>query len=229
MKRVVPMILTVVLILAFLINSSVRTQANGAIYVSSYTATCSRFTVTFVTNGSGANVEMKVTLNPNDARYDLYDNFYRFMVTGTASVTTVTGNFPLQPAGTRLNLLVNDGELLDVWIACSSTGVTWFNPGDGRLDPLPGDRIAVYCNPNANPPSLSVLPIDDQGNGIKPAVSFTASNLDKNGNATRILPNNMGTISVNENNGKWFVAWNGGLYNATGNDIFMKNSLACKI
>src|SRR5690349_16991443 len=38
-----------------------------------------------------------------------------------------------------------------------------FSPGDGRVNPLAGDRVAVYCNPS----SIDVWGVDNENNGVR--------------------------------------------------------------
>lgn len=47
-----------------------------------------------------------------------------------------------------------------------------FSPGDGRVNPLAGDRVAVYCNPG----SLDVWGIDTSNNGVR-LTTFTLAEL----------------------------------------------------
>ncbi len=114
-----------------------------------------------------------------------------------------------------------------------------FNPGDGRVNPLTGDRIAVY----ANPTSMDVLGIDGDNNGfylttfswaeltsMTPAVHKTA-----NGTVTlkllqapqtHVAPVTIDGITSNnlffDQNAMYTVTWTGGPDGADGSLPFTK-------
>lgn len=90
----------------------------------------------------------------------------------------------------------------------------YWNPGDNRVDPRPGDRLAVWCN---QPGKLVVYGIDNNGKGFllttfNNMAILTAGSL----GVTKNLGAN-GTVSVSEDSqGNFWLAWNGGQWNADG-------------
>jgi hypothetical protein len=114
----------------------------------------------------------------------------------------------------------------------SSNVITWFNPGDGRIDGRPGDRIAVWCNTTATPPNIVVYGVGDNAtNGSHGFWLGTFNNADllKAGKAglTKNAGAGNGTISaMQDGHGNFYVAWNGGIFKATGQGDFAK-SFSC--
>src|SRR5205823_1324803 len=106
-------------------------------------------------------------------------------------------------------------------------GVTFFNPGDGRVDPRPGDRIAVWCNTRETPPNIVIYGVGDSTNGSHGFFlgRFTFVELLAAGKKgiTRSAGRGNGLISaVADAQGNFYVAWNGGLFKATGVGDFAK-------
>jgi hypothetical protein len=106
--------------------------------------------------------------------------------------------------------------------ACPSG--TFFNPNDGRVDPRPGDRLAVYCNTGANPPNVDVWGVLNDSSGRR-LFTFTFSDLVKagaKGITKKVEP--LGTIhlSVDANN-RFLAVWTGGPAAATGTKDFTKS------
>jgi hypothetical protein len=102
-------------------------------------------------------------------------------------------------------------------------GVVFWNPGDGRIDPLPGDRLAVYCNPGAKPPNVDVWGVLNDSSGRR-LFTFTFSDLVKagaKGITKKVEP--LGTIflSVDADN-QFFAVWTGGPAAATSMGEFTK-------
>lgn len=122
---------------------------------------------------------------------------------------------PAQPEGALLVLVVEGGPGPFFAAPCSSTPITSFNPGDSRVDPQPGDRLAIYCN--LPPGSIDVWGVDEESKGFRLA-TFTLDELKAAGLAgvyKTVDPN--GTISISDDGqGNFWAAWNGGQYNATG-------------
>lgn len=115
---------------------------------------------------------------------------------------------------------------------CVGVGITSFNPADGRVDPRPGDRVAVWCNTSATPPNVVVYGVGDSAtNGSHGFLlgQFSESDLLK-ADSTGITLNagaGNGTISVQtDGQGHFYVAWNGGKFHATGQGDFAK-SFSC--
>jgi hypothetical protein len=103
-------------------------------------------------------------------------------------------------------------------------GPKWFNPGDDRVDPRPGDRVAVYCN---RPDEITVMGIADDLPSNRsgfPLATFSYKAIVEAGERglTRSA-GAMGTVSISLIKGWFWVAWNGGKYKATGQNIFSKN------
>jgi hypothetical protein len=101
---------------------------------------------------------------------------------------------------------------------------TWFNPGDDRVDPRPGDRIAVYCN-RAN--EVTVLGVADDVPSNRSGFLLATFKYDDIVEAgERGLTRSAGatgTVSISLIKGWFWVAWNGGKYKATGQGIYNKN------
>lgn len=95
-----------------------------------------------------------------------------------------------------------------------------FNPGDGRWNPLTGDRIAVYCTTSY----IDVWGVDSSNNGFRLAL-YNASDLTnaQSKAVTQTLPGNLGTVSlISDGAGSYHVAWKGGQYGATGVGGYVK-------
>jgi hypothetical protein len=76
------------------------------------------------------------------------------------------------------------------------SAVTWFDPGDDRVDPRPGDRLAAYCNTTANPLSINVYGVEDDGKGVF-LTTFNNVDLLKAGPKGIIKSvNGLGTVSM---------------------------------
>jgi len=105
----------------------------------------------------------------------------------------------------------------------------WFNPGDDRVDPRPGDRLAVYCNPTAKPPSIVVYGIADNVPDWQKGfwlATFVNADLLKAGpkGITKDLGPGNGTVSMmQDGKGHFYVAWNGGKFGANGHGDFSKS------
>lgn len=108
----------------------------------------------------------------------------------------------------------------------------WFDPGDNRIDPRPGDRLAVYCNPADKPPAIVVYGIADNlpdyQKGFYLATFINADLLKAGQNGiTFNLGAGKGSVSMmQDGNGHFYTAWNGGPYQATGQGIWSK-SFSC--
>jgi hypothetical protein len=96
---------------------------------------------------------------------------------------------------------------------------------DGRANPQPGDRIAVWCNKDDG--TLDVWGVDNESKGFRLAV-FTGRELQLAGakGITRTV-RNYGAVSASiDSEGNVWVAWNGGPFGANGRDSFAK-ALTC--
>jgi len=98
----------------------------------------------------------------------------------------------------------------------------FFDPGDSRLDPRPGDRLAVYCNP---PDTLVVYGISNRGKGF---LLTTFSHTELLAAGTAGLKKTLGdgnTVWISEDlTYHFWISWTGGEYNATGQGDFAKGS-----
>jgi hypothetical protein len=114
-------------------------------------------------------------------------------------------------------------------VANPTAGGAFFAPGDGRVDPRPGDRLAVYCNTTFTPPSVSVWGIADNLPDAKKGIflaTFNLPDLLKAGNRgiTKNAGANLGSVSLaDDGQGHFYAAWNGGKYNANGLRDFSKS------
>ena len=104
------------------------------------------------------------------------------------------------------------------------SGSTFYNPGDGRVDPRPGDRLAVYCNTAANPPNVDVWGVLNDSSGRR-LFTFTFASLvaagDK-GITKKVEP--LGTIFLRvDANNNFLASWTGGPAAATGVKDFAKS------
>jgi hypothetical protein len=130
-------------------------------------------------------------------------------------------------AGYTVNCTTGAVAMLDFTAKAAGgngSAVEFYDPYDARIDPRPGDRLAVYCNQKDQ---VVVYGIDhaqaDFRKGFLLAV-FKLEDIKAAGDKglTRNLGEN-GTLSISLIKGWYWVAWNGGQFNATGQDIWVKN------
>ena len=132
------------------------------------------------------------------------------VIVGQFVIASVTGPIPLtatyvtQASGTIITVFFD--QTLVFQGPCSPT--TGFNPGDGRVEPKPGDRLAVYCRGDR---SIEVWGIDANGQGF-PLTSVTVGQIAQQGKVGVRLGNN-GTVVVKEDSdGLLSVEWYGSRY-----------------
>jgi len=152
------------------------------------------------------------------------------VVSGTRATVTIPFNQTV-PDGTVITVVAGPGVVATG--ACNSSTppkVTWFDPGDLRVDGWAGDRLAVYC---PNDKTIGVIGIGANGNGAGVAVfnvaqviqagkpgwsaplrSFVDPKVDLGVVSIQIMPGD-GVTSI-------YIAWNGGILNATGQGDFKK-------
>jgi hypothetical protein len=110
-----------------------------------------------------------------------------------------------------------------------SGAVTFFNPGDDRIDPRPGERITVWCNQKDKIVVYGIA--DDQpankSGFLLGVFSYKEVKAAGEKGLTKKVEN-LGSVSISIKDGWAWIAWNGGKYNATGRDIFVKNFDAVK-
>ncbi len=122
-------------------------------------------------------------------------------------------------------------------VAKADGGGSSFSPGDGRVNPLAGDRVAVYCNSN----NITVWGIDTENNGL-PLATFSMTELLAK-SATHTSPEGTVTLYMDspaqthigyttssdtstslivDQGTQYHVTWVGGHYGADGSAPFLK-------
>ncbi len=103
---------------------------------------------------------------------------------------------------------------------CETRGAkTFFNPGDGRVDPRPGDRVAVYCSAD----KITVYGVLNDSRGVFLA-TFSHADLIQAGAAgitKKVEPRGTVIISLSGTS-SFYVRWTGGPAAATGVKSFAK-------
>jgi hypothetical protein len=122
-----------------------------------------------------------------------------------SGVVPLTLSFPTQPAGTVITVFINESLVF----SGSCGGNDGYDPGDDRVDPKPGDRVAVYCRGDSK---IEIWGIDQQGRGIL----LTIVTVDQLVTLTRVgtrLGSDLGTVVVKEDNPTLLsVEWYGSRY-----------------
>ena len=158
-------------------------------------------------------------------------------LTGMVTVTQRPGstavpaaNNPQQPAApvrqviTRTPPLINGKTATPTPLSCEFTSelpINFYNPDDCRMNPLPGDRIAVYCDWYFR--EINVWGITNRGQGFSLA-EFDYDELvlaGRRGLVKNLGANGIVTARVDSRN-NFNVAWRGGPYGATGQGDFAK-------
>jgi hypothetical protein len=145
---------------------------------------------------------------------------YRFHFTGGA-----VGSILLFPPGT--NIINGTGGTLFWTITDEGSDcqpAQFFNPGDARSDGRPGDRIVVYCNTSANPPTLDVWGVTNDSKGHR-LYKFNFADLvaaGSKGILRKVEPLGSVFARVDANN-NFVVQWFGGPAGATGTKDFAKS------
>ncbi|GEM_PF-2604038 len=191
-----------------------------------------------VTDGNGTKVGVKAVFgqaNPNPIT-DITENFFLFPVPKKNPIHAVFQG----PGGVKLaDLTADDPCLPSSGVSSGGSGgaggssapvVTFFSTADHRVDPRPGDRLDVHC---IDPDILHIVAIDSslaagyarfkladllaagQAGLSKPLLSYVTN-----------APADGGVISASatRSGGQtyFYIAWNGGKYNATGQGDFTK-------
>lgn len=197
-SRGIPTILMILVTLLF--SFTVGCNVTGY----STTFACDSVSVTYTNTGLSSPATAEILANGT-----VIASINTTVASGTV---TVSGSFPLQPDGTSLSLRVN-GDI--VATGSCVTGATWFNPGDGRAAPLPGDRIAVYCDQTTA--TVIIYGVKEDSTGFLLG-SFKASALLAAGPTGLSLDKGAeGVISAaSDEQGNLWIAWNGGSYKADG-------------
>lgn len=147
--------------------------------------------------------------------------------TGTESYKGSYPDTPLAisaPSGDTILFTVTD---LSCAAPSSQGAVTFFDPGDGRVDGKPGDRLAVWCNTDEDPQNIVVYGIGDQSNGSHGffLIKVTPEKVEANSESIRTFDagTGNGTVSIEgDGKGDFYIAWNGGIFHATGQGPFAK-------
>jgi hypothetical protein len=92
--------------------------------------------------------------------------------------------------------------------------------GDGRVKSNCAERLAIYCDATANPPSITIWGVGPDSKGFKLTTINFDDILNAGPNGTSKQINNKGTVSVSVDaqNNFWF-AWNGQV-NVNGNSFY---------
>ena len=137
----------------------------------------------------------------------------------TPAGSTQTASIPLnpaQPSGTPLTVDMFSVDSGGSPVQTRFTGVCggnlagraeFFNPGDNRVDPRPGDRLAIWCE---QPDTLTVYGVGDDSRGFL-MVRFSYKALlaaGPKGLAQRAGANGTVSASTDGKNNFW-VAWTG--------------------
>jgi hypothetical protein len=127
-------------------------------------------------------------------------------------------------AGYTVNCTTGEVAMLDFASKAAGNAAEFYDPYDARIDPHPGDRLAVYCNQKDQ---VVVYGIDHTQADFRKGFLLAVFKLDEiraagDKGLTRNLGEN-GTLSISLIKGWYWVAWNGGKFNAAGEDIWVKN------
>src|SRR5579863_8958131 len=97
----------------------------------------------------------------------------------------------------------------------------FFNPYDGRVDPMPGDRIAVWCSVKYR--DIDVWGTDEQSVGMYLTTFNYDDVLAAGSNGQTLSAGAMGTVTLSVDNAYNFsIVWNGP-YTALGQGNFQKS------
>ena len=164
--------------------------------------------VATVTDGQGNVLYSQSGPTFPDGTYNSYGSFV-YSATPTQNPITATVVFD----GTAYT-----GKADNPCLPSSGLG-GWFSPGDDRVDPRPGDRVAVYCRAD----KLTVYGILNDSKGAFLA-TFSHADLIKagaKGITKRVEP--LGTIFASlSGTSSFYVRWTGGPAAATGVKDFAK-------
>lgn len=149
---------------------------------------------------------------------------YTFTFTSGGSTYSYTATAPY--SGSSPLTTPNPGRItiVDNSADCA-VGIFW-NPGDGRVNPQPGDRIAVYCN-TGKPQTVGVYGVDSKGNGVFLA-NVSLADIIKAGEGGFVK--NLGSkgtvfVGVGADGTSFWAAWQGP-YGANASGAFAKE-FAC--
>jgi hypothetical protein len=224
---------TLVLVLTFALNvMPAHAAVSGSLTTLSFPGATATNCGTYAL-ASGGSVTSTTSVSDVGTLYDGNGTVIGgFSSTWIGTFTTTNINFAIQPAKNPIRMVEVLGGVTVVDLSAdnpclppSGAGAgKFFNPGDGRVDPRPGDRLAVYCNTGANPPNVDVWGVLNDSSGRR-LFTFTFSDLVKagaKGITKKVEP--LGTIYLSVDANNWFVAvWTGGPAAATGTKDFAKS------
>jgi hypothetical protein len=137
-------------------------------------------------------------------------------IAGGPVITTTTITIVCTSSGAKVTIINCPWD-------CGSSGstVTFFDPKDGRKNGWPGDRVVVWCNLDSG--ILDVYGINGEGKGF-PLTTFNVKDVVRAG--IKGITKNLGStglvsVSVDDQNNFW-LAWNGGPFNANGQGDWAK-------
>jgi len=209
---------TLVIVLVFIAALWTHRSAY-ALSVPSVTTSCSSFSA----SGSSASAYVVIgVIGPSGA-------FPGAILPVSNGAFSGSITFPAQPAGTYLNYFVYESSVQGYITGAtfvnhgncstSSPGTPFFNPGDGRVDPRPGDRMAVYCRSAG----IAVWGVSDHGQGFY-LTTFTTAQIATAKQTPLSVTVTAGQVSLGlDSTGNFWIAWQGGLYQATGRGDFAKS------
>jgi hypothetical protein len=176
-RRVVAVVLIValVLIVSFALDTQPTIAATGTVT----SITCKSVTVTGNSTGAGGpgtNIVVGVILTaPGGGFGSLLGQTIITPVVGGAPYT-VNVNFNGGSPGASIYVEIGESGIIGSTIISglalptdcpTDPRVTFFAPGDGRVDPQPGDRLAIWCNTTANPPALDIWSVGNDSRGSR--------------------------------------------------------------
>jgi hypothetical protein len=193
-----------------------------------FTIMCSSITLTISGAPVGFSQDLAVWKGSNPRGPHLASVGQQTVPASGSLIITVT--FPEQPEGTVLYAdtagSVFGGPYPRATGPCgkvSGNAIQFFNPGDGRVEPRPGDRIAVWCNIAGDPPAIDVWAVGSDSRGFR-LTTFKFADLVVAGpkGLTQDLGRNGKLSAMVDDQNNFYVAWNGGPFGATGRDSFAK-------
>ncbi len=159
------------------------------------------------------------------------------VISGSSTFFYSSPQTPGTPASVTIRRLDNGVDVFpspatdnDTIQSCTVGGgnaVTFFVPGDSRINGFAGDHVAVYCNLNttgAMAQTVDIWGMDSLGRGFRLGLFNYADILAAGAKGlSRNLGSNGTVFVMVDSTGRYFYAgWMGGSYNATGQGDFTK-------
>jgi hypothetical protein len=161
---------------------------------------CNSVTISFITPDSY--IAWNVAIYNDSTGEQLVSQFVEL-----TEDTDLTFTFAQQITGTPLRIVVDSDSMV---VPCNGDPITFFNPGDSRVDPRPGDRVIAYCNDNG---IIDVWGIKDDSTGYR-LTTFAYEDVAAAGSTgltTFLGGSESVSISADSQDNFW-LAWNGGPY-----------------